>query len=51
MADKPKHDKEEKVKGQPRKSLLKPEPNTPMGKFNAAMRKILSVPKKDIKKK
>ena len=35
----------------PSKPIRQPEQNTPMGKFNDALRKILSVPKKNIDKK
>jgi len=34
-----------------KKSLPEPNPDSPMGKFNKAMRKILSVPKKNLKDK
>jgi hypothetical protein len=33
------------------KSQSNPEPNNPMNRFNNALRKILSVPKKNLKKK
>lgn len=35
----------------PSKPIVQPEQNSPMDKFNSAMRKILSVPKKGISKK
>jgi hypothetical protein len=35
----------------PAKHLSEPKPDSPMGRFNNAVRKILSVPKKNLKDK
>jgi hypothetical protein len=47
-----KNDKNRKVQSpSTKKPLPEPTSDSPMGKFNKAMRKILSVPKKNLKDK
>lgn len=46
----PNEDKKDTKNKRPSKRLSPPPDGSPMDKFNKAMRKILSVPKKNIKK-